>query len=77
MGLRRGSTIYVECLDPIETQGMGPEDVPALLERTREIMMNVYYSYSCNPRPHPAEEPATPRGPALETHDERVVRPFI
>jgi len=77
MGLRRGSTICVECLDPIETQGMEPKDVPALLERTRELMMSVYYSYSCNPPPHEAEEPAIPRGPALETHDERVVRPFI
>jgi 1-acyl-sn-glycerol-3-phosphate acyltransferase len=77
MGFRRGSTIYVECLAPIETEGMTREDVPALLERTRKLMASAYYSYSCNPHPHEGEEPPRPRGPAIETHDERVFRPFI
>jgi 1-acyl-sn-glycerol-3-phosphate acyltransferase len=78
LGFRRGSTIYVECLDPIETAGMTQEDVPALMERTRGLMTSTYYSYSCNPRPQEGEEaPAVTRGPDIETHDERVLRPFI
>lgn len=78
MGFRPGSTIYVECLDPIETAGMTQDDAPALMERTRKLMTSSYYSYSCNPRPQEGEgAPAGSRGPDIETHDERVLRPFI
>jgi 1-acyl-sn-glycerol-3-phosphate acyltransferase len=50
MGLRRGSTIYVRCLEPIETRGMTGDDIPGLMEHTRNLRMDVYYGYSCNPR---------------------------
>jgi len=77
MGFRRGSTIYVECLDPIDTKGMTLEDLPALMERTRERMVDVYYGYSCNPRPRDGQTHAIPPRPDLPSHDQYELRPLV
>jgi lysophosphatidate acyltransferase len=42
----KSGTIKVRVLPPIETKGMGPEDVDALIRRTVEVMDKTYKEIS-------------------------------
>jgi len=39
---KAGAVIPIEVLSPIPTQGLGPDDVPALMEQTYHIMQSAY-----------------------------------
>jgi 1-acyl-sn-glycerol-3-phosphate acyltransferase len=71
LGLKPGSVIDVHCLEPIETAGLTLEQLPALMERTRKLMTDVYYSHPLNPRP-----PAEPGRPARERADAMMAPPL-